>query len=197
MALSADRGSNGDSNGENTMKGVIFNILETLVVEHHGEDTWDDLLDAAGVDGIYTSLGSYEDAEFLKLIQTASDALSVPVPDLVRWYGFHAIPIFYQRYPKFFDAHTDTRHFLLTLNDIIHPEVRKIYPGASVPNFEYHDLPDGGLRVVYSSAKKLCVLAEGLIEGAAQHYDERVSITQSKCTHRGDDLCHIDCTFGA
>jgi len=33
------------------MKGIVFNLLEEIVVEHHDEDTWDDLLDEAGVDG--------------------------------------------------------------------------------------------------------------------------------------------------
>ena len=38
------------------MKGIIYNLLEEVVSAEHGEDTWDALVDAAGVDGIYTSL---------------------------------------------------------------------------------------------------------------------------------------------
>ena len=40
------------------MKGIIFNILSEAVVQAFGEDEWDDVLDAAGVDGAYTSLGN-------------------------------------------------------------------------------------------------------------------------------------------
>ena len=39
------------------MKGVVFNLLEQLVARDYGEDTWDALLDAGGLDGVYTSLG--------------------------------------------------------------------------------------------------------------------------------------------
>ncbi|MBN3851729.1 heme NO-binding protein, partial [Paraburkholderia sp. Ac-20342] len=37
------------------MKGIVFNLLEELVRREHGEDAWDDLLDAAHVQGAYTS----------------------------------------------------------------------------------------------------------------------------------------------
>ena len=30
------------------MKGIIFNLLQDVVSQHHGEDVWDDLIDAAG-----------------------------------------------------------------------------------------------------------------------------------------------------
>ena len=30
------------------MKGVVFNLLEQVVVREYGENVWDDLLDATG-----------------------------------------------------------------------------------------------------------------------------------------------------
>ena len=41
------------------MKGIVFNLLEEIVRETYGEDTWDDLLDSADLDGAYTSLRIY------------------------------------------------------------------------------------------------------------------------------------------
>src|SRR5438874_2247890 len=43
------------------MKGVVFNLLEEIVVREHGEETWDLLLERAGLGGVYTSLGNYPD----------------------------------------------------------------------------------------------------------------------------------------
>jgi hypothetical protein len=43
------------------MKGIIFNLLEEVVIRDHGADTWDELLSATCLDGAYTSLGSYPD----------------------------------------------------------------------------------------------------------------------------------------
>ncbi len=119
------------------MKGIIFNLLEEIVTEEHGSDTWDDLLETAGLDGAYTSLGSYPDEDLGKLVTAASTALEVPPNDVVRWVGRRALPLFHERYPSLFEPYTTTRSFALQLNDIIHPEVRKLYPGAGVPEFAF------------------------------------------------------------
>lgn len=50
------------------IKGIVFNLLEEIVSEQHGPDTWDALLDATEVDGSYTSLGNYPDEELLALV---------------------------------------------------------------------------------------------------------------------------------
>ena len=54
------------------MKGVVFNLLEAVVEEEHGEAAWDGLLDATGLDGSYTSLGNYPDADLVGLVGAAS-----------------------------------------------------------------------------------------------------------------------------
>ena len=177
------------------MKGIVFNLLEQVVSRDYGEDTWDDLLGAARLVGAYTSLGSYPDEHPGKLVAAASEALAIRAEDAVRWFGREALPALAQAYPPFFSPHTDTRSFLLTLNDIIHPEVRKLYPGADVPEFDVHRRPDGSLGMGYDSHRKLCSFAEGLIEGAAAHFGEQVAISQPRCMHRGDASCDLEIAF--
>jgi heme-NO-binding protein len=171
------------------MKGIVFNLLEECVRREHGEDTWDALLEAAGVDGAYTSLGSYPDEELARLVTAASQALDTPEDDVVRWFGRSALPLLAERYPQFFEPHDSTRPFLLTLNDIIHPEVRKIYPGADVPEFDFDTSSDDVLLMEYRSGRTLCSFGEGLIEGAAANYGEQVTIDQPTCVKRGDPSC--------
>src|SRR6266540_2727411 len=177
------------------MKGIVFNLLQESVSRQSGEETWDSLLDAAGLDGAYTALGTYDDGEALKLVGVASKALDATPDDVLRWFGRSAIPLLANAYPVFFEGHTSTRPFLLTLNEIIHPEVRKLYPGADVPTFDFETSDSDGLTIGYRSARKFCSFAEGLIEGAAEHYGEKVSISQPSCMLRGDDHCDIVCSF--
>lgn len=176
------------------MKGIVFNLLEKAVVDAYGEETWDTLLASAHVAGAYTSLGSYDDRELAALVDAASGQLKVPPEDVLRWFGRKAMPELSARYPAFFTPHRSTRAFLLTLNDIIHPEVRKLYPGASVPDFEFEDV-GASLHILYRSPKRMCAFAEGLILGAADHYGERVTIEQPTCMRRGDDQCTLAVTF--
>lgn len=177
------------------MKGIVFNLLETIVSTEHGEDTWDALLESTGLDGAYTSLGSYPDEDLFALVGAASEALAIPPDDVVRWFGRGCLPLFAERYPEFFANHTRTRPFALTLNDIIHPEVRNLYPGAIVPEFAFDATDPDALTMDYVSPRKLCAFAEGLLLGAGDHFGEQVEIVQPLCLNRGDPLCRLMISF--
>ena len=173
------------------MKGIVFNLLEECVVREHGEDTWDALLEAAQLDGVYTSLGNYPDEQLGALVGAASETLAVPSDEVVRWFGQRALPHFADRYPALFEPHDDVRSFVLTLNEIIHPEVRKLYPGADTPDFVFDTSSPERLVMDYTSPRRLCAFAEGLILGTAEFYGERVELSQSECMNRGDERCRI------
>ena len=171
------------------MKGIVFNLLEEAVSNSYGEAAWDQLLDGAGLDGAYTSLGSYDDAEIVALVQVASRTLGIPAEDVLRWFGQQAMPLLARRYPAFFANHANTRSFLLTLNNIIHPEVRKLYPGAQTPVFDFDTSLADLLQIGYNSPRRLCALAEGFMRGVAIHFGEQVDITQPECMHHGAERC--------
>lgn len=177
------------------MKGIIFNLLEEVVTNQYGEDVWDSLLEAAGVDGAFTSLGNYPDEDLFKLVGAASAALNLPAETVVRWFGVQALPLLARKYPAFFQGHDSTRAFILTLNGIIHPEVRKLYPGAEPPMFDFDTASPETLVMNYRSKRKLCALAEGFVQSAAEHYGETVHIGHPECMHRGDAHCRLELTF--
>lgn len=171
------------------MKGIIFNLLEEVVSRHHGEATWDKFLDEAGLDGVYTSLGTYPDDELGRLVQTISTTLGIPPRECVRWFGREAMPLLAKRYPVFFTGHTTTLPFIFSVNDIIHPEVRKIHPGANCPVFRFEEAADGALLLGYESPRPFCALAEGFIEGAANYFGETATVEHLRCGAKGDQEC--------
>ncbi len=172
------------------MKGVIFNLVEEVVAAAFGPEMWERLLDTADASGVYTSLGSYPDQELLDIVGAACTHTRMAAPELLRTIGTLAIPRMYARFPHFFDGAPDARSFVLSLNGIIHPEVRKLYAGAGCPHFHYTQA-DAALTLGYNSPRKLCHLAEGFLIGAAGHYGEAVTVSQSACMHSGDPACHI------
>ncbi|MEU3561350.1 MULTISPECIES: heme NO-binding domain-containing protein [unclassified Kitasatospora] len=177
------------------MKGVVFDLLNEVVSRQYGLLAWGELIDASGVDGTYTSLGNYPDEEFMSIVAAAAPMFGKSETEVVRWLGREALPIFAERYPMFFAGHSSARTFLLTLEDIIHPEVRRLYPGAAVPSFRFETPASGVLVMSYSSQRQLCAFGEGLIEGAAEHFGEDVRIDQSSCTGRGDPECVFEVTL--
>lgn len=177
------------------MKGIIFNLAEDVVTERFGEQAWDDLLDVAQLEGAYTTLGNYADDELDRLVAAGASRLGVAEADVLRLLGEGAFPRLAASYPVFVEPHDATHAFLLTLNDVIHSEVRKLYPDAQVPDFGFREPSSDVLELTYESPRRLCALAEGFITGAARHFGERVDIDQPECMLNGAERCVIRCTF--
>lgn len=175
------------------MKGLIFDLLRTIVEADHGEDAWDDAIDRAGVDGVYTAVGKYPDVEFTTLLDHVPFEHAAATDDPLRWFGRRAMPELARAYPMFFRGHDSLATFLPTLNDVIHAEVRKLYPDADVPDFRMSGDVEQMLVLEYRSPRRLCALAEGFILGAADHFDEQVAVGQPDCMLRGDEHCTLEC----
>jgi len=173
------------------MKGVIFTLLEEVVSKNFNADTWDALIEASGVSGVYTSLGNYPDEEIEALVAAAGTALSLDRNAVLQWFGQKAIPILADLYPAFFTEAPDARAFVEGVNHIIHAEVRKLYPGALCPHFRMHADASGDLVMDYLSTRRMCALAQGFVEGAAAWYGQSVELRHVQCTEHG----HSHCTF--
>lgn len=177
------------------MKGVIFNLLSELVQENFGLEVWDGLLQEAGQDGVYVSSESYPDEMLFSLVAIASEKSGIPANDLVRLFGEYMFPHFYKQNPHFFSADMTLKEFLLSVDRVIHVEVRKLQPDANLPKFEYVDEDDKELTMFYSSPRKLCMLAEGLIAGAAKHFNTEYSLSHDECMHDGAERCRLHLTM--
>lgn len=166
-----------------------------------GEQAWDALLDRAQVDGAYTSLGNYPDEEFSALLGALRARTGKTAHEALAWFGRLSMHIMAERYPAFFEGHDRLRPFLLSVDDVIHCEVRKLYPGANVPTFEFDRDSDAGddsaLTMHYRSSRRLCHLAEGFIHGAADVFAEDVRVSHLRCMLDGDDECALQCRFEA
>lgn len=177
------------------MTGIVFNLLEGVVTRYHGESAWDGLLDATGLEGAYTSLGNYPDEQLQELVEAAAGRFGMSPEDVLHWFGREAAPLLAQRYPEYFEAHRSTRPLLLGLNRMPHPGLTGLTAEAGQPAITFQETPDGGVAMEARSPQRLCQLAQGLIEGAANHYGERVAFEHRTCTQRGDAQCLCQMKF--
>ena len=74
---------------------------------------------------------------------------------------------------------------------MIHPEVRKLYPGATPPDFDITDIDAETVHLRYVSERKMSVLAEGFILGVAAHLGETVTVDQPEAGHVSPSDCVI------
>ena len=177
------------------MMGVVFNLLEAAVCRTYGEAQWYELLDKAGLDGAYTSIGNYPDADAFRIVNAAAEALQLTPGEVLRWFGRESMGMVAERYSLFFTDHSSVRTFLPTINRVHNDEVRKLYPGALLPQFSFEEAPDDTLCMVYHSSRSLCDLAQGFIEGTALVFKEQITVEHPHCKLRGDHQCRFDIRF--
>lgn len=172
------------------MKGVVFNIVEEVVTAQLSAAAWDGILNAAGADGAYTSLGTYPDEELGRIVAAAAQATGMSTDDVLRFVGVHGFELLADRVPDVMQQMRQWADVLVDLDAIVHAEVLKLYPGAVVPGFLATMQPDGVL-LRYSSARRMCALADGLAVGAGRWFGRSLTVQHVACTQRGD----VDCVL--
>lgn len=178
------------------MKGVVFNIFEDFVSEGWGEEAYESLLDACPLhsDGVFVGPATYPDADLLALVTLACQRFGVEPPDALRAFGRFMFGQLVEKFPAFVEGH-DTKSFLMSVHDVIHVEVRKLFPEAVTPSFHYEDPGPDALVIHYTSERRLCFLMEGLLAGAAVHFGTALTLEQRGCMHEGAESCHFDLRF--
>lgn len=179
------------------MKGMVFNIFGDLVTDSFGWETWDQLIERTqpGSDAIYTSGDVYPDEELVAYVTELSKITGASAPDLIRTFGKFMMHKFKGIHPEFLEGQ-DAKSFLASVHDVIHVEVHKLHPDSLLPTFEYEDPAPDKLTMIYASVRKMCPLAEGLIEGVAEVFEQKIEISHTQCMHDGADNCRLELSFG-
>jgi hypothetical protein len=165
------------------MKGLVFTEFLEMVETTWSFDMVDAIIDRSQVasGGSYTSVGTYPHDEIVALVGALSEETQTPTQDLVRIFGKHLFGRFLIGYPRFFNGITDSFQFLSGIENIIHAEVRKLYPDSELPTFEVESSP-GQLILTYFSDHSFADLAHGLIEGCIAHFGESVTLQREPAT---------------
>jgi hypothetical protein len=179
------------------MKGIVFNIFSDLVTDTFGWETWDQLIERTqpGSKAEYTSAQLYPDGELVAYVTELSNITGAAPADLIRAFGKYMMHKFKTMHPEFLEDQT-AKSFLAGVHDVIHVEVKKLHPDTLLPAFEYEDHSPDTLVMLYSSERKLCYLAEGLIAGVSELFEQPIAIQHPVCMHDGAKKCRLELSFG-
>ena len=160
------------------MKGLVFTEFLEFVEERFDADRVDDMIELAAPasEGAYTSVGTYDHHEMLQLVGALSELSNIPVPELVRGFGNHLFGRLSIAYPKFMEGADSSFKFLQNVENYIHIEVRKLYPDADLPQFEFEFPTPEQMVLTYHSVRPFADLAHGMIEGSIAHFGEKIAI---------------------
>ena len=175
------------------MKGIVFNLLESFVCEGWGDEKYEEILALCPLKTKkpFVGPGTYPDSDLMAIALKASEILEVDLPDALRAFGRYSFPRLAQRFPQFVVGHDRPMPFLLSVEDVIHIEIKKLFPNAVTPSFTYRGVSDDRLVIEYRSRRKLCSFMEGLLDGVAGYYECELRYEQNVCMHNGADHCEF------
>lgn len=173
------------------MKGIVFSEFIDMVDDKFSIETSERLIDEVKLPsgGAYTTVGTYDAQEMVDLVTKLSEITSISVPDLLRTFGHHLLMRFVEVFPVFFEGVTSTFDFLPLVESYVHLEVKKLYSDAELPSFICVSPNPGRLEMTYRSARNLPDLAEGLLLGTVDYFNERVDIKRESIP--GDPLAEL------
>jgi hypothetical protein len=169
------------------MKGMVFTEFVEMVEESFSPEIADRMITEANVPngGAYTSVGLYDHTEMLSLVTVLSQLTNTSVPELVRTFGGYLLGRFVAGHGHFFEGMNCTFDFLESVNSTVHTEVLKLYPDAQLPHFAT-DRSGDTLIMIYRSKRPFADLAEGLILGSFDHFNETVTLQREDSRDEDD-----------
>lgn len=176
------------------MKGAIFIALNEMIEQEFGIEVWDELLEAVAPksQGIYTSTEDYDEQEIVDFVIAISEKINMPANDVKKLFGQFLFGELNRKYPIFTQLSKEYFPFLMSIHGVIHNEVQKLYNEPSLPTIQCEQIAQDTMEMIYSSPRKLCHLAEGLILGAGIHYGHDIKLTHDRCMHDNHDSCRIE-----
>ena len=173
------------------VQGLIFFFLQKFAdVAATGSTSWKGVRASTATSAArYLPSGVYPDADAVAILTTIAETTGRPLPTILEEFGEFLAPHLVKVAGPVVDPAWRTLDLIEHTEAIIHTMIRTTTPGAAPPVLETARQSPDELHLVYSSARRLCPLAVGLMRGIAAHYRETIRIEQPSCLLRGDPFC--------
>ena len=172
------------------MKGIIFTEFLEMVEDKFGYEAVDHIITESKdpEDGAYTAVNTYDHQQLVNLVLALHKKSGIPLRDLLMTYGRHLFGQLARSYEHFLEGVTDPFDLLIDIELLIHTQVRKLYPEANPPRFNGERIDEDTMRLTYRSHRSMGDVAEGLMHGCADYFDERFEIEQTEISEDGQTV---------
>jgi hypothetical protein len=157
---------------------MVFTELIEMIESKWGLTAVQKVLDDAALPhgGVYTSVGTYPHGEAVAIVQSLSKYSGMAVVDLLEAFGHYLFNRLAAGFPHLLSNITDPFDLLLNIEQLIHVEVKKLYPDARPPMFHGKLLDSGSLEMVYQSNRGMGALAIGLMKGCGDYFKQPLNV---------------------
>lgn len=172
------------------MKGLIFTEFIDIYEDQFGLELINQVIEESDLpsEGVYTSTGNYDYREIIRLTTSLSKHTGMSIDEIIQNFGYVLFGRLFTLYPQLFEGISSALQFCARVDDYIHVEVRKLYPDATLPQFECIWRSPLQLEMIYRSPRCLGDLAYGLIKGCANHFQQNIEIAIEPISQDGSEL---------
>lgn len=162
------------------MKGIILSEFVEFIEENLGEDSAQYIIDSSGVKsgGAYSRVGLYDYQELLALLTQTVEHTSETAETLLQRFSDHLFMVFKRDYSGFFEGVGSAAEMLTQIDNHIHVEVKKLYPDAELPRFEYKK-EGAHLILTYESPRPLAGVAKALVSACLKFFGDNEALLNS------------------
>ncbi|WP_427337753.1 heme NO-binding domain-containing protein [Caloranaerobacter sp. DY30410] len=174
------------------MKGTIVSTWIKTSRKLYGDDLTNEAISNAGLDPnkIFKPTEDVEDSYPKKIVEYIAEKLNKTTYDVWKEIGKDNIKTFSQDYPAFFQ-HENLYSFLKSMYDV-HVVMTEKIPGAKPPILNVKAVGKKSAEMTYSSPRGMFGYLHGLIEGAAEYFNENISID---ILEKRNDFTKLHITF--
>ncbi|WP_113672346.1 heme NO-binding domain-containing protein [Vallitalea guaymasensis] len=160
------------------MKGTVVSTWIKTCRKQYSENIINEALESLGwkANQTFSPLEDVEDTRVFKLFSTIASKVNVSEDKLWKSIGKDNIRTFQQDYPGFFH-HDNLYHFLKSMDDV-HSVVMKRIKGAKPPKLQFKAISRREVIFTYNSHRGMFDYFMGLVEGAAEYFNEQIEIKQ-------------------
>lgn len=172
------------------MKGIVFTEFLEMVEQEFGLETLDYILYKTELksNGVYTSVGTYDFFEMLTLISNLSEKVNIPIPELIYAYGLYFFNVLLTNHKNIIALYNSPLEMLASVENHIHIEVRKLYPGAELPTFKMVKKEEKFIEMIYYSDRGLYMFAKALMDKTFEHFNKSASISYELLKENGTEV---------
>ena len=155
------------------MYGMINKAIRTLVTREAGEEVWEQVLVASGIDeDVYEDLEAYDDGVTFTLVGAVSETLELPPADVLEMFGVYwAVDVAPKGYGDYFNSFGNDFESFVSGLDEMHVRISEMLPSLSPPSFDIEKLGENHFKIHYKSPREgLAPLAIGTLKGIAMHF---------------------------
>lgn len=167
------------------MKGIIFTNFVNYLQTTYSKEVAHKTLQSAGRvadGGGYIEVASYPYEEMFEIAGNLAAVTHVTLATTFEDFGEYLFGNLARQFSHFFAPDETLFSFLQKLEDHIHVEVRRKYPDANLPSFDFEKIDDNNLRMIYTSERAMSDFGIGLIKGAAKWFKKDVFVGKKDLT---------------